>query len=519
MATLVVGAAALVSVPGAAAAATSTSTDTSTTVANVSTGDWPSAGQNAGDTHYSSAESPIGPGDVARLSPKWTFTTGGDVSATPTVVGGVVYEVDWAGDLYAINATSGKAIWTRSIATYTGVQNDVSRTSPAYWQGELVLGDGTGISPTLDGAYVTGVNAGNGNARWVTQVDSNPAAIVTGAPIVYDGVAYVGVSSKSEGLTTAPTFRGSLVALNASTGKILWRTFMVPTGYTGAAVWGSTPVVDPERGLVYIGTGNNYSSPAGVCTSPADTNCTPQSTADHEDSIVALRMATGAIAWATPTLTADTWTLAQQFGPDFDFGSAPDLYTTVIDGRPTDLLGIGQKSGVYWALNPDTGAIVWATAVGPGSELGGIEWGSVADGRQIYVANTNFGHIATTLKSFNGQTSTTTGGFWAALNAATGKITWETAVPAADQTQTPYAMLSGANGVLYGGTLNTAGQDMYALNMTTGAILWSFGGHGAAVGGAAIVDGSVYWGSGYPSEDLFFPVVGDNNKLYAFSLY
>jgi polyvinyl alcohol dehydrogenase (cytochrome) len=477
--------------------------------------DWASAGQNTADTHYAATEKTIGTGNVAQLQPRWTFTTGGDVSAIPTVVKGVVYTPDWDGNLFAVNAATGRALWTKRISDYTGVSGDLSRLSPAYWDGELITGDGATDVHSSEGAYVFGVDAATGGARWKTLVDDDPAAITTGSAVVSDGVAYVGVSSKAETLPGAPTFRGSMVALDAATGKLLWKTYTVPQGYTGGAIWGSSPVVDAKTGLVYAGIGNNYTTPDGVCTTPDQTGCTPPSPDDHFDSIVAFDHKTGAIAWATPTLTADTWTIAKQFGPDFDFGTSPNLYTTTINGTPTELLGIGQKSGVYWALDPATGKIVWRTAVGPGGGLGGMEWSTATDGNRIYLSDTNFGRIPTTITSATGQKSTTDGGFFAALDAATGKVLWQTADP---QNGLLDSFISAANGVMYGGTLTPTGKNMYALDGATGTVKWSFASGGSVVGGPAIVDGSLYWGSGYNSQKFGLPINGHNNKLYAFSI-
>jgi len=479
--------------------------------------DWPFAGGTVTDDHDATAETAVGNGNVADLQQKWTFTTGGSVSATPTVVDGDVYFPDWAGNLYKVQATTGAQVWSHPIGFYTGISNDVSRVSPAYWNGEIVTGDGSQTNTDTDGAFLFAVNAQTGGEIWKTQIDSDPAAIVTSSPVIDNGVIYVGVSSKAEILPSASTFRGSMVALDAKTGRILWKTYVVPTGYTGGAIWGSNAVVDESTGLVYVGTGNNYTVPAGVCTSPDQTGCSTDAPNNYQDAIVAFNMTTGAIVWGTKTLTADTWTIAKMFGPDFDFGTGPNLFTTTINGVTTQLIGIGQKSGVYWALNPVTGAIVWDTAVGPGGNLGGLEWGTAADGQRIYVANTNTNHLSVTLTSATGQTSTTTGGFWAALDPATGKILWETAAPGPSS---PLAFLTTADGVLYSGTTDTTGDDMFALDTATGAIEWSFAAGGTVLGGPAIVDGSVYWGSGYHTQQLgpFFPGNGDNDKFYAFDL-
>lgn len=502
----------------AVAATAAPSANAATPVAAAaSASDWPYAGGTLGDTHNAAAERTIGTDNVANLQNKWTVTTGDSVSATPTVADGYVYAPDWAGNLYKVQATTGQKIWSHQISEYTGIAGDISRVSPAYWNGEIVTGSGEQRSDSTDGAFLFGIDALTGTRLWKTQIDAEPTAIVTSSPVIADGVVYVGVSSKAEKFAPPYTFRGSVVALDAVTGEKLWKTYVVPQGYTGGAVWGSSPAVDEKTGLVYVGTGNNYTVPPGVCTSPDETDCDPGAPDNYQDSIVAFDMHTGEIVWATKTLTADTWTVGQRFGDDFDFGSGPNLFTTTVNGKATDLLGIGQKSGVYWTLDPATGKIVWSTAVGPGGNLGGLQWGSAVDGKRIYAANTNTNHLSVTLTSATGQKSTTTGGFWAALEPATGKILWETATP---DSASPMSFVSSANGVVYGGSTNPTGNNMYALDAATGVIKWGFPSGGAVLGGASIVDGSVYWGSGYHTQNLgpFFPSKGDNNKLYAFSL-
>src|SRR5271165_1084849 len=144
---------------------------------------------------------------------------------------------------------------------------------------------------------------------------------------------------------------------------------MAPSGYSGAAVWGSTPVIDATRNSVYVGTGNNYSVPEAVKTCFANNQNNPNCAAsnDYFDSVVALDLKTGQIKWATHAWYYDVSTTACNYyaagygncpkpeGPDYDFGGAgPNMLGS-------DLIGIGQKSGIYWALNPDTGTVVWQT--------------------------------------------------------------------------------------------------------------------------------------------------------------
>lgn len=246
------------------------------------------------------------------------------------------------------------------------------------------------------------VNKKTGSALWITQVDSFPVASITSSPVVFDDIVYVGVASLTEESLSASfpdypccSFRGSVVALKAQTGQILWKGLHYmpsspnnPGGYSGGSVWGSTPVVDPERGSLYVGTGNNYEVPQDIktCVANAQANGEPDSVCnsvdnyaqDYFDSVLALDLKTGAIKWAEREEGYDAWQVAcvlvlpvcpSPSGPDYDFGAGPNLFTAKVNGRKHEVLGIGQKSGIYWALNPDNGNLIWNTSVGPGSIL------------------------------------------------------------------------------------------------------------------------------------------------------
>jgi len=488
-------------------------------------GQWRIAGQNLDNTWNQPAEHLISPANVKDLSPKWVFTTGGDVSATPTVDGDAVYFPDWGGNLFAVKKQSGDLIWSRKISDYNGVAGSISRVSPAVDGDQLIIGDILSPTQAHDGANVISVDRNKGTLQWITHVESHPAAIITGSPVVFDGIVYVGVSSNEENLAANPafpccTFRGSVVALDAKTGAILWKTFDMPDNggrtdqYSGGAVW-QPPAIDPKRGTLFIGTGNNYTVPAEVeaCQNATPTaNCAAAD--DFFDTALALDLKTGQIKWSTRLQGNDTWTLACKLSsggtnpncpvpdsPDFDLGgSGPNLIG--------DIVGFGQKSGIYWALDPDNGNIIWSTPVGPGTgnTLGGIEWGTATDGQRIYVAIANAGHQPYTLVPSGRQI---TWGAWSALDVTTGKILWQTADPTVGALDE--GSVSVANGVMYAGSY--AGQ-MYALDTITGTILWSFESGGSVLDGPSIVNGTVYWGSGYRK---IAPGIG-NNKVFAFSL-
>lgn len=480
-----------------------------------SANDWPMAGQTAHNTRSASGEHAIGLDNVEKLAPRWSLDTDGNVAATPAVVDGAVYFPDFGGTLWAVDAATGQVKWKKKVSDLSGIPNDASRTTPAYWKGMLVIGQGTQIANNKTGAYLIAVKADDGSLLWHTQIEAEPTAIVTSGAVVDNGVVYAGVSSRAEALDETPHYRGSVVALDAKTGKLLWKTYMVPEGYTGGSVWSNTPAVDHETGLLYVTTGNNFSVPEGVCRYPTQENCKKDAPDNHIDSFVALNLKTGKVAWATRTLPADMSTnFDHKDGPDYDFGSGPNLFTTTIGGHKRTLVGAGQKSGSYWALDPKTGKIVWHTQVGPGSLLGGMLWGTAADGKRIYVSIGNLNKESIAVDQPKG-TTTTKGGIWAAVDAATGKVLWRTADP---QQMMDTVAMSEANGVVYAGSLAGSGANMYALDAATGEIKWSFESGGAVVAGAAIVDGTVYWGTGYHTKVLGLPYAGDKHKFYAFAV-
>jgi outer membrane protein assembly factor BamB len=282
--------------------------------------EWPSGGQGLADDRFQPDETVISVKTAARLTPRWTLAMAGDVSATPAVVNGVVYVPDWGGYLSAIRAANGHVIWRRLISSYNGIAGSVSRTDPVVDGATLVIG-------TQAGADIIAVNTATGARKWITRADGHPYAQITGAAIIDRGVVYVGVSSSEETAANNPaykccTFRGSLVALSESTGKVLWKTYTVPAnggkqgGYSGGAVWGSTPAIDRATDSVYIGTGNNYTVPAAAaaCVANAmkhhtsDAKCTAPN--DYFDSVLALNLKTGKVNWGRKVEGYDAWTAA-----------------------------------------------------------------------------------------------------------------------------------------------------------------------------------------------------------------
>jgi polyvinyl alcohol dehydrogenase (cytochrome) len=505
-----------------------------------STGQWTSANQSLSGNRNQADERKITASNVSSLVPKWIFTTGGDVAATPTVADNAVYFPDSVGNLYALNKNTGELIWSQTIGSYDGFPTAVSRVSPAIYQDALILGDTENPAALHAGANIMSVDRRTGGLKWITNVESFPAAIITGSPVVYRDTVYVGVSSNEESTLASKaaypccTFRGSVVALNANTGVILWKTYDVPDNhgatnqYSGGAIW-QPPAIDEKRGVLYVGTGNNYTVPASVqsCQQTAqashnvDADCTAPD--DYFDAALALDLQTGQVRWSHKQLhdagsinwdhkveDYDAWTTGcnalfpvncpSPKGADYDLGGAgPNLLDHMV--------GFGQKSGDYWAFDPDNGRVLWKTFVGPAGTgtLGGIEWGTASDGKRIYTEISDSGHVNYTLIPSG---TTINWGSWSALDASTGKILWQTADPSAGAID--FGAVTISNGVMFAGSQAAAGN-MYALDANTGKILWTYASGGSVVDGPSIVDGVVYWGSGYK-------IGTHNNKMYAFAL-
>src|SRR5579864_7871660 len=169
-------------------------------------GRWRIAGQNLSNTWSQPAEHLISPTNVKGLKTKWVFTTGGDVSATPTVDGDAVYFPDWGGNLFAVDKNSGSLIWSHKISEYDGVDGAISRVSPAVAGDQVIIGDILSSKQVHNGANVMAIDRKTGSLQWITQVETHQAAVITGSPVVFDGVIYIGVSSVEEGLATNPAY-------------------------------------------------------------------------------------------------------------------------------------------------------------------------------------------------------------------------------------------------------------------------------------------------------------------------
>ncbi len=447
--------------------------------------------------------------DLARLELRWAFAFPGatTVGIQPAALGDRLFVGSPAGGVYALDAKQGCAYWK------TATEGPV-RATPV-------------VAPDPDGegfilyiadrkAWLYAIEAETGKVRWKVRQDEHPTAVITATPVLDAGVLYFATASVEKGYSASPeydccTFRGSVIAVEAATGKQQWRTYLVDepvlqeTGASGVKRYGpsgvgawSAATIDRRAGALYVTTGNAYTGPAP----------------ETSDAVVALDLETGAVRWTYQGEADDAWTLAcvtpgsdpvvtADCGPDLDFGSSAIL-RELDNGKR--LLLAGQKSGVMHALDPDQqGAVVWKKRLSPGGVLGGIEWGFAADSDAVYVPISDVWE--------NQNTPATAGGLYA-LNIADGKTLWQTPAPAPDCGATPGCTAGQPQaatlipGVVFSGSMD---GHLRAYDASNGKIVWDvdtkgthatvngLAGAGGSLKGAGVtvVDGWVYVASGY----------------------
>jgi polyvinyl alcohol dehydrogenase (cytochrome) len=397
--------------------------------------DWPVYGRDLSNSRNAGSDGPAR-AQIPTLKEAWSFDSPtGDFTGTPVIANGVLVAGDYSGTVYALDAVTGKVRWKRKLAAPVDGSAAIDAAAP---HGGIVYVP----LAKVGGPRLAALSLRDGTKRWSTLLTGQASSSVYGSPTYWRGTVFVGTSGPNGDGSTA---RGAVVALDARTGAVRWRTYMVPPGHDGGAVW-ATPAIDTASGRLYVGTGNAYHEPVAGTT----------------DSIVALDAATGTMLAHHQAITGDTFGPDNPAGPDADFGSSPNLIRGPTGRR---LVGEGAKDGVYYALDRATLKPVWKTAVGPGSTIGGFVGSTAYDGTRIYGSNALTSQVV-------------------ALGRG-GSTVWSSA----DGGSADFSPVATANGVLY--SLNQGGV-LTARDAATGTTLNSVSLGAPTFGGIATVGRAVY---------------------------
>jgi len=449
---------------------------------------------------------------VPQLKLKWAFgfPNASTMYGQPTVVDGRIFIGSDNGYVYSLSGESGCVYWSYHAKSGVRTSPVVGQVAPAPFEKfAAYFGDMRG--------NVYAVDARTGKLLWTRKVTTHEYARISNGPALYDHRLYVPISATEEVFSADPhypccTFRGSVVALDADTGKVLWKAYTIPEAPkpvrknslgtqlyapAGAAVW-NTPTIDPERHALYVGTGDAYTEPA------------PKTS----DAVVAFDLKTGKILWSYQTEANDAWMVGcvpettencpKDLGTDHDIGSSPILVKLKSGKR---VLLVTPKSGDVFALDPDQrGALLWKTplihTVAPNN--GEIAFGGATDGDGFYVPLED--------------------GRFVAIDPSNGTIRWDARLqPLSDlgaktpngenRTKAGLRFGQSAAATLIPGAVFTEGWDGFirALATSDGKVIWQFNtarafqtvngvaAKGGSMGGpgAVVVNGWVYVGSGY----------------------
>ncbi len=464
---------------------------------------------------------------IPSLELKWAiaFPNALRARSEPGIAGGGLYVGSQDGTVYALNAKTGCLRWTfrataevRTAIVVSPWEAGDTSAEPTLFFGDL-----------LARAYA--IDAVTGELKWSVKVDDHPNATMTGTPVLAGDTLLVPISSLEVTSAADPayaccTFQGAVMALNASTGDVLWKQQTVDSppekvGETsvgtdilapsGAPIW-NTPSVDLDAGMLYVGTGENYSSPAE----------------GNSDAIIAMDLETGEKQWVFQATAGDAWNVAcmmpdarqncpEEDGPDYDFGAS----TMLVDTEKGRVLIAGQKSGEAFGINPANGDLLWRNRLGRGGIQAGIHFGMAAKDGVVFIPISDFDD------GQEHELPARPGVF--AIDALTGEVLWHR--PHEDECGDREFCDPGvsAPATVTDAAVFAGGMDglLRAYDPESGEVLWRFDtardftalgdqtARGGSIGGSAgpvIRDGMVYQTSGY---GIYFHMPG--NVLLAFA--
>lgn len=458
--------------------------------------------------------------DIQKLKLKWSFAFPNTIRtrSQPAIAGGGLFIGGGDGTIYALDPESGCVHWTFKASSEVRTAITIDNWSEDNEKGvdyipSIYFGDIT--------ANAYAVNAVTGELRWKIKLDDHPGARISGSVVKHNNRLYIPISAGQDPTLSCCTFRGSVSSLIADTGRVVWKSYVIPEepveqyknaagvpqyGPSGAGVW-NTPTLDIKRRRLYVGTGENSSSPAV-----------------NGGAIVAMDLNDGRIAWVMQASPGEAYnaTCSKLYFDDdmncpkeykgrigLDFAGGSPILLKGKNG--SDVLIAGQKTGWVFGMDPDhNGKVLWRRSISRGDYNKGNWFGMAVDDSTVFVTVNDL--YADPLK---GQYLGVEELGVHALNGFTGEWLWSAPVSRdcrKERCRGYGSALTSIPGVVFAGS-----QDGYfrAFETTTGKLLWDFNtsrkfttvngntGSGGTIGGSGpvIANGHVYLNSGYSYTD------------------
>lgn len=455
---------------------------------------WPTMNHDFQNTRSNPCENTLSTTNVANLQVKWAFNAVGGVQIAPIVYNGVVYFGDLGGNFYAKDANTGADVYASvNLGASCTAAPSISNSIIYITTNDLML-----HALNLDLTPNATFNGGSALPVDPTAIATGQASVLS-APVIVNNTVIVGITNnESENTSVNMQLHGGFSAFNATTGAFLWRTAVTAANEGTAGGSWSTPAVDTSLGLIYVGTTNATTPPAGSNT----------------DALIAIDYVTGDIIWSRQYTPNDVWGALYPCGFDYDFGASPNAFTI----QQGDVIGGASKEGVYRVFRRNNGHFMWSTSLiphGSSSASSSNPGAAYANGVVYAIANATNSTIPQgplTILAFNGNASAFGLLFQeiafnqftviSALNAHNGHVLWTQNFPSAT-----FASLTEANGVIYTG--NFLG-DFNALDADSGDVLFttSLGLFNTVSAPITVTEGKVFIGTG----------IGNGGQLVVYSL-
>jgi glucose dehydrogenase len=550
--------------------------------------DWPMYNADVRGTRHNVGEKSLNKDNVSKLVEKWRYpptlslTFVGVIHATPVVVNGYVYfGTATLPTVYKLTP-DGKLRWSYSPKNApkklakdlpSGLPSSGFLNSPLVTNGTVYIADVAGVIYALDRA--------TGTERWVVNTREKPfpgahtSNCMFAAPILADGKLIVAGGGFEHLVAANPkhkccTGRGFVAALEPATGKAIWKYDVGPTprplnppvkikdawgereyhfGPSTSSVW-CTPSYDKASKQLFFGT-DTHNAPR------QPTKDDPKLYTKHSCALISIDIRTGKEKWVTQINKGDVWNYSHRmYDPktglykDQSIGDTPKVYTIIVDGTPTKVVGAGCKNGGFYVLNAATGKLLFNTPVYTGAPanppspppdprtlalpgaIGGLQTGCATDGKAIYTNGIDISLMGTSADP-SARFHPPTGGRVVSIGLDTRKENWRHERPRVKTvggtkdrpafTDVGDPVGSGialANGVAYFTT--TVSNKLVALDTASGKMLKEID-LGPVWCGPSVSRGRVYVGSGnilfapFNAREAYFPkrITG---TLYSFGL-